>query len=227
MIVRTMGWPRLAVAVMCASLLAGCTAAPDSTTSTASPDAAAKPPAGPVPSRVVTGKVPTLPGGMSSFVILTPADPGATLPAPASSVMDQVQREFIPSLLFVRTGQETQFRNSDSEFHNVSVRDTARKTDAFNVGIPPGAVHRHTFEHDGFYDVSCDIHPAMSATIVAASTPYTAMADDTGSFTMYGVEPGSYNATVYAGGRNFQRTVQVTGDRTELDLSDLAASPGQ
>ena len=159
--------------------------------------------------------------------MLAPADPGVALPPATTSIMDQAQLEFIPELLFVRTGQPTEFRNSDTEFHNVSVRDEATNSDAFNVGIPPGAIHRHTFERDGFYDVACDIHPAMSATIVAASTPYTVMADQSGSFTIERVRPGSYVATVYAGGKNFTRTVQVAGDRTEVDLTDLAPAPGQ
>lgn len=166
-----------------------------------------------------------MPGGPLPFVMLAPADARELPPQAAVPVMDQAQKAFIPAVLFVRTGQPVELRNSDSEFHNVSVREEATKAGTFNVGIPPGAVYRHTFERDGFYDVGCDIHPDMSAMIIAASTPYAALADSGGSFTIHGVVPGSYVATVHAGTETFQQTVQVTGDRTDVTLAAPVVTP--
>ena len=166
-----------------------------------------------------------MPGAPLPVVTLTPSD-GRELPSQtAPPVMNQAQTTFIPEVLFVRTGQPVELRNSDSEFHNVSVREEATKKGTFNVGIPPGAIYRHTFERDGFYDVGCDIHPAMSAMIIAASTPYAAVADSGGSFTIHGVVPGSYVATVHAGAETFQQTVQVTGDRTDVTLTAPVVMP--
>jgi hypothetical protein len=139
--------------------------------------------------------------------------------------MDQAQLTFYPSVLFVRTGEPTEFRNSDPELHNVRVREEATKQGTFNVAIPTGESYRHTFERDGFYDVGCDIHPGMSAMIVATSTPYTAVADSEGRFTINDVPPGAYIATVQVGGRRFQRPVSVTGGLTELDLSQEPPTP--
>ena len=166
-----------------------------------------------------------MPGGPLPFVMFAPTDARELPPQAAVPVMDQAQKAFIPTVLFVRTGQPVELRNSDSEFHNVSVREEATKAGTFNVGIPPGAVYRHTFERDGFYDVGCDIHPDMSAMIIAASTPYAALADSGGSFTIHGVVPGSYVVTVHAGNETFQQTVQVTGDRTNVILAAPVVTP--
>lgn len=224
MIVPAIVWRSLAVAATCASLFTGCSRQHESTEPTSPPvKAAAETTEGSPASAVVTGRVPLMRGGLMSVVMLTSADTRELPSQTATPVMDQAQKTFIPEVLFVRTGQPTEIRNSDSEFHNVHVREEATKEGTFNIGIAPGATYRHTFERDGFYDVGCDIHPAMSAMIIAASTPYTAVADSGGSFTIYGVAPGSYVATVYAGGDAFQRIVQVAVGRTDINLTDLVA----
>ena len=91
--------------------------------------------------------------------------------------MDQVALTFIPGVLVVRTGHPVEFRNSDDTLHNVRVNEVATKAGTFNVAIPMGEDYRFTFDREGFYDVGCDIHPAMSATIYASPSPYTALTD--------------------------------------------------
>jgi hypothetical protein len=128
-------------------------------------------------------------------------------------------------VLFVRSGQPTEFRNSDPELHNIRVREEATKGGAFNVAIPTGETYEHTFERDGFYDVGCDIHPGMTATIIATSTPFTAVADSDGNFTLYDVPPGAYIATIHAGGREIERPVDVNEGRTEVDFTETPPAP--
>jgi len=134
-------------------------------------------------------------------------------------VMDQVSLTFIPAVLFVRTGQPAEFRNSDDVLHNVRVREEATKEGTFNVAIPTGEVYTHTFKRDGFYDVGCDIHPGMSAQVFAASTPYTTLADAEGNFAIHGVSAGSYTLTIYAGAERIDRPVEVTAGTTEVNVT--------
>ena len=133
--------------------------------------------------------------------------------------MDQVALTFIPGLLIVRTGHPAEFRNSDDVLHNVRVNESATKAGAFNVAIPMGEDYQFTFEREGFYDVGCDIHPAMSATIYASSSPYTAVTDQSGHFEIRDVPPGSYNAIVFVGADQLERPVEVSSGRTEIDLT--------
>jgi Carboxypeptidase regulatory-like domain len=168
---------------------------------------------------MVSGRVPVVSGGSPTLIILAPAEPRELPPQAGKPFMDQVVLTFTPAVLFVRTGQPAEFRNSDDVLHNVRVREDATRQGTFNVAIPTGGVYEHAFERDGFYDVGCDIHPGMSALVIAASTPYTAIADAQGVFTIPDVPPGAYVVTVYAGADKLERPVQVTAGRTDVDLT--------
>jgi hypothetical protein len=133
--------------------------------------------------------------------------------------MDQVQQTFIPSILLVRTGQTTEFRNNDDVLHNVRVREDATHSPAFNVAIPTGEKYLFTFARDGFYDVGCDIHPGMSAQIVSTSSPYVTLADPQGNFVIESVPTGSYTAVMYAGAEKIERSVDLAPDKPELNLT--------
>src|SRR5918993_4167360 len=164
----------------------------------------------------VIGRAPATQSEAAAIVILEPRH-SAPLPEPATMpYMDQLSRNFIPSVLFVRTGHRTQFLNSDEELHNVNVKNGKTLEQAFNVALPPGISYVHTFEQSGVYDVSCDAHSGMSAQIIAASSPYVVLADSNGHFEIPHVVSGTYAVIVYAGAEPIEKTVEVTGSRTEV-----------
>ena len=68
--------------------------------------------------------------------------------------MDQQAMTFIPAVLVARVGQPVRFLNSDTTVHNINVKETATKSQVFNVAPPPGASYDHAFERAGFYGVS-------------------------------------------------------------------------
>jgi len=167
----------------------------------------------------VVGRAPVTQTGAAAIVILEPRH-SAPLPEPATMpYMDQLSRVFIPSVLFVRTGHRAQFLNSDEELHNINVKNGKTREQAFNVALPPGITYVHTFEDSGVYDVSCDAHPGMSAQIIAASSPYVTLADANGQFEIPRVVPGMYAVTVYAGAEPIEKMVEVTGSRTEVNVT--------
>jgi plastocyanin len=183
----------------------GSAAAPAASSTTAAPDGAAR----------VVGKVPA--SGLA-VIALEPKTPRAFAPQDEKPVMDQVGLTFGPELLLVRTGEPVEFRNNDDTLHNVNVKDEQTREQAFNVAIPTGGAYEHTFKRDGFYRVGCDIHPAMAASIFAASTPFTTLAGTDGSFEFDGVPPGPWTVTVYTGGKRLQKDVQVGGGTTAVDV---------
>ena len=185
-----------------------------------SPEPAVPPPSTGSAPAVVTGRVPVITSGTPAVVILEPRHTGQVPPPGNVPVMDQVARSFIPPILFVRTGQAAEFRNSDDELHNINVRDGVTHRQAFNVAVPTGEQYLYTFKGSGVYDVSCDIHAGMSAQIVATSTPYATLADPEGRFTFPDVVRGTYALTVYAGARTIERTIEVAGPRTDVDATE-------
>jgi hypothetical protein len=104
-----------------------------------------------------------------------------------------------------------EFRNSDDTLHNVRVSHEETRASAFNVAIPTGESYTYTFERDGFYRVGCDIHPAMTASVFAASSPFTTVADADGRFSFDEVPPGTWTVTAYADGKQLHKQVIVGG----------------
>ena len=165
---------------------------------------------------IVSGKAPAASGGLPAIVVLEPKAAGELPAQAARPVMDQISQVFTPPVMFVRTGQPAEFRNSDETLHNIRVRNEDTKQAAFNIALPTGQTFEYAFNEDGFYDVGCDIHPAMSAVIVASRSPYTALAAADGSFSVENVPAGSYGLTIYADVRKIVRTIDVTPGRTDL-----------
>ncbi len=165
---------------------------------------------------IVSGTAPAAAGGLPAIVILEPTTPRDFPPPAAVPVMDQVSQTFTPAVLFVRTGQVAEFRNSDDVLHNIRTRHDETKESAFNIALPTGQTFEYTFLNDGFYDVGCDIHPAMSAVVVASRSPYAAQAAADGAFEIAGVTPGDYTLTVYADVRKIERPVAVKAGRTAV-----------
>src|SRR5262249_43625248 len=127
----------------------------------------------------VSGSAPV---GDLVVVALEPKGEQSFPPQIAPPAMDQIGQTFSPAVLIVRTGQPTEFRNSDDTLHNVNVRNEDTKEQAFNTAIPAGEKFVYAFKKDGLYHVGCDIHPAMSAEIIASSSPFVTIAANDGSF---------------------------------------------
>ncbi len=169
--------------------------------------------------QMVTGKAPAAVGQFPAIVVLEPIGGGPSPVQAAPPSMDQEQQTFIPSILLVRTGQPVDFLNHDDVLHNVRVKDDETKESAFNVAIPTGEKFSHTFQKDGFYDVGCDIHPGMSAQIIASASPWKVVADPAGSFSIADVPNGPYKATVYAGALKIEKEVNIAAGSATLDLT--------
>jgi plastocyanin len=185
---------------------------PAATTTPAPAPAAAAPASG---AGRILGKVQT---GGTAVVVLAPKEARTFGPQYEKPVMDQANLTFTPELMFVRTGQPAEFRNSDDTLHNVNVKHEETREQAFNVALPTGGNYDHTFGREGFYRVGCDIHPAMAASIFAASTPFTTLAGSDGSFAFDEVPPGPWIITVYTGGKRLQKDVDVKGGVSELTI---------
>jgi plastocyanin len=167
---------------------------------------------------VVAGRAPTA-ANSKSFVVLTPADTKDLAPPDGKPVMDQVQLSFVPALLIVRSGYPVEFRSSDDELHNINIKHSRTQEQEFNVAIPPDRTYEHTFRKTGFYDVHCDIHPAMNAQIFVAETPHVLVAEPDGSFAFEGVPPGAYTLSVHVGGRRQDRAIHVASGRNDVLLT--------
>ena len=121
--------------------------------------------------------------------------------------------------MFARVGQVVEFRNSEDVDHNIRVLRNPTGTTVMDVSGSQNQVFTHTFEQPGSYDVSCDIHPGMRATIVVSRAPFVTGTDERGSFTLNNVPAGRYTLKVTVAGRETTQEIEVKWPRTDVTLS--------
>ena len=117
---------------------------------------------------------------------------------PRHAVLDQRNLSFFPTVLAISTGSTVRFPNNDRVLHNVfSFRDGKK----FDLGLyPVGQVRDVRFDHAGVSRLFCNIHPGMAAYVVAVDTPYYAVSDKQGEFSLTGVPAGQYTYHAWRAG---------------------------
>lgn len=192
------------MATLAALLTAACGSSTPQASSSSPPPAAT--------TSEVTGTVPR-----NAIVTLLPAQPAPMPEGPA--VMDQYAKQFVPNVLYVRVGQPVEFRNSEDMPHNVTVMRRGTGAEVFNVSTEPQQKYVHTFDRVGQFDVTCDIHPGMQATLIATHSPLATIADDGGRFSLPDVKLGSYKLSLTFEGRTVEQPLEVAGARTEVRVN--------
>ncbi len=141
----------------------------------------------------------------------------------------QKNKMFSPHLLIVPVGAVVSFPNADPFFHNVfSLFDGKR----FDLGLyEAGSTKEVTFSREGVSYIFCNIHPEMSAVVLALATPYFTIGDDRGVLRLNGVPPGSYQMHVWVEGEEqsslvrMTRTVNLARNHVDLGGISIAALP--
>jgi plastocyanin len=139
-------------------------------------------------------------------------------------VLLQKNRMFAPHMQVIPVGATVQFPNADPFFHNVfSLYDGKR----FDLGLyEAGTSKSVTFSHAGVSYI-CNIHPDMSAVVLALTTPLYAIADGNDSFVLPNIPPGDYTLRVWIESISQPilegLTRQVHVPAMPLDLGELKA----
>jgi hypothetical protein len=137
----------------------------------------------------------------------------------------QKNRMFVPHLQVIPVGAVVQFPNADPFFHNVfSLFDGKR----FDLGLyEAGSTKSVTFSREGVSYIFCNIHPEMSAVVLALSTPLYAVADASNAFILQNVPPGDYRLHIWIEGvpqSNLEReTRRVRLASGTVDLGQIGA----
>ena len=135
-------------------------------------------------------------GALKDAVIhLEPLD-GQKLRAPAEKLpvvtVDQLNREFIPQIIALRTGQPVLFTNADGGNHNVTTM-SFQDANNFNRFTTEFAPYTHRFVASKYpVKLSCSIHSTMWGWIYVFDHRYFALTDGRGRFRMRNILPGRY-----------------------------------
>ncbi len=114
----------------------------------------------------------------------------AAPPAPAKSYrLTQQDKRFTPHLLIVPVGAAVEFPNKDPFFHNVF---SVYEGTPFDLGLyESGSSKTIHFNRSGASYIFCNIHPEMSAIVLALKTPYYATSNAHGDYSL-DLPPGEY-----------------------------------
>src|SRR5262245_7849552 len=130
--------------------------------------------------------------GIAQAVVFVQALPvGTSLPEQAQqAVMDQVHKTFVPGVLPVTVGSTVYFPNHDQIHHHVY---SFSRTKSFELPLYKGEEAPPVlFDKAGVVKIGCNIHDWMAAVILVVPTPFYAVTDEAGEFTLSGVPPGTY-----------------------------------
>ena len=172
----------------------------------------------------IKGKV-TAQGMKSSenIVVYVDAVAGKKFDAPADHVVvDQKKMTFVPHVSVVQQGTTVEFLNSDPVGHNVYWPSiSGNKKLAHNMGTwPQGQKKPFQFMDLGAASLLCNVHPEMSGYVVVVPTPYFAVTDKDGNYTIKNVPPGHYTILTWSEeGKPTTQAVDVTAATTTLDIT--------
>lgn len=139
-------------------------------------------------------QVQNLQGQPLADAVITLQGPLGASVSPASAVMDQVQKQFLPRVLAVRSGTRVSFPNRDDIRHQVYSFSSAKRFELrLYKGTPSEPV---LFDKPGLVVLGCNIHDWMLGYIYVTDDPWFAVSDAAGQLD-FKLPPGHYRVTVW------------------------------
>jgi plastocyanin len=141
----------------------------------------------------------------------------------------QKNRTFIPHLQVIPVGAVVQFPNADPFFHNVfSLYDGKR----FDLGLyEAGSSKSVTFAREGVSYIFCNIHPEMSAVVLALPSSLFAIADRNDFFALRNIPRGDYKLHFWIEGvpqsvvNDLTRSVHFSAGTVDLGSLAIPTQP--
>src|SRR6267142_145032 len=156
-----------------------------------------------------------IPGTVVWLTPMTGAGGEATtaMPSPPATLrLVQKNKSFEPHILVVPVGSMVEFPNHDPFFHNVFSLFEGKR---FDLGLYEAGTSRIVhFDRAGVSYIFCNIHPEMSAVVIALTTPYFGVSDSNGKIRIANVPAGRYSAQVWAEGVSAENLKIVSRDFT-------------
>lgn len=163
------------------------------------------------------------------LVPINPAHPVSLNMSNTTYRIVQHDKRFEPDLLVVPVGTQVEFPNLDPWFHSVfSLYDGKR----FDLGLyEAGSRKKVAFDRPGPSYIFCNIHPEMSAVVLAIESDYSAISDRSGRVSLKNVPNGKYVLHVWYGNASqkdldsLERTVEIGAASRVLPTLAVPVTP--
>jgi plastocyanin len=133
-------------------------------------------------------------GGIANAVVIVKGAKGAVKPEEVK--FDQKGCDYVPHVLAFPAGSTVDIINSDGILHNIHTYSTVNPS--FNMAQPKfKKVMKETVAKPEVIRVTCDAHGWMHGWWYSTDTPYYAVTDDKGNFSIKDVPPGNYTVEVW------------------------------
>jgi plastocyanin len=152
----------------------------------------------------------------NAVLYLTDIKKGKKFDASARFQIDQRGCQFHPHVLIVPAGKNFTLINSDGILHNFRTNST--KNPILNKAQPKFKKKMKVkINKPEIIRANCDVHEWMNAWLVVAEHPYYTLTDDSGSFKITGVPPGTYTIRLWHEtlGQQTRKVTVKAGEQTK------------
>lgn len=135
-------------------------------------------------------------GGLRNAVVILRGPERRTRSRPAKLILDNIRCAFAPHVQVAPVGSELLLKNSDPILHTVHARLGSETL--FNVGLPRWRQVIKRLDRVGVIKIDCDVlHTWMSAAVAVTDSPYYAVSDERGFFSVAGLPAGVYDVEIW------------------------------
>ena len=157
--------------------------------------------------------------------VLLPESLRAPYAAPAGLVIDQLDKEFVPTVSIIVAGSRISFPNSDDILHHVYSFSTINTFNIPLYGSSDNDDYVEEFTQPGVVEIGCNIHDWMLAYIYIADSSKVAKTNPQGVATIGGLPAGDYEIQIWharlaASDNRLSRQISIATDGlTEASVS--------
>ncbi|MCG8413387.1 MAG: methylamine utilization protein [Pseudomonadales bacterium] len=142
-----------------------------------------------------------------------------------NSLIDQRNKEFVPTVTTVTVGSQVNFPNSDDILHHVYSFSPAKTFNIPLYGQGENDDYFETFTEPGIVEIGCNIHDWMLAYLYVAETSLVSLSDSNGVASIANAPSGEYSLRIWhpRAAANIEELTQSvvlsSGAVTELSMS--------
>lgn len=157
--------------------------------------------------------------------ILLPESLAGQYREPRRVQIDQVNKEFVPTITTIVAGSDVSFPNSDDILHHVYSFSSARTFNIPLYGKGENDDYFETFPRPGIVEIGCNIHDWMLAYIYVGESNLMAVSDDDGALRLVGLPEGEFQVRLWHDRLDAENNMQLhqvqltTGTTTRLELN--------